>query len=111
MFAKRNLILAALGLVLVAGAATGASAETRWDANHPRQAEVLGRDAHQRLRIRQEYREGDLNRFQAHRLLARDRRIAREDRLFARTNGGYITRGEQRFMNRQENVTGRHIPG
>lgn len=111
MTTKRNLIIAAFSLLAVAGAAAGASAETRWDAHHPRQAEVLDRLAHQRARIRHEVRAGELSRVQARRILVRDRRIAREDRRLARVNGGRITRGEQRLLNHQENLTSRRIPG
>ena len=110
MTTKRTLIAAALGAVAAASMATGATAATRWENHHPRQDQVFDRLAHQRQRIRDDYRDGDLSRRQEARLLARDNRIAREDRFFARTNGGYITKGEQRFMNRQENGTSRRIP-
>ena len=111
MTRNRTLLVGALGLVAAASIATGASADTRWDRHHPRQDEVFDRIHNQDRRVREEYREGDLNRWQAHRLIARDNRIAREDRFFSRVNGGYISRGEQHYLNRQENVTGHHIPG
>ena len=111
MTRKSTILVAGLGLLAAASIATGASAETRWEARHPRQDEVFDRIHRQDMRIREERREGDLNRWQARRLIARDARIGREDRFFSRVNGGYITKGEQRFLNRQENGTGRHIPG
>ena len=107
----RTLSLSVLSLLAGGMIASAASAETPWQAHHPRQAEVLARDAHQRAEVREERREGDLTRRQAHRLLATDRRIDRQDHLLARANGGFITRHEQRFMNREENRVGRHIPG
>ena len=104
----------ALGLAsLIAGGmiASVAAAETPWQAHHPRQAEVLRRDAHERAAIHAERREGDLTRGQARHLLARDRRVDRQDHLLARANGGRITRHEQRFLNHEENRVRGHIPG
>jgi hypothetical protein len=40
-----------------------------------------------------------------------DRAIRHEERSMAAANGGYITRGEQRMLNRQENSVSRHIRG
>ena len=71
----------------------------------------MDRVANQRHAIRNEVREGDLSRAQGRRLIANDNRIAREDHIIARANGGYITKREQRFLNRQENRNLRHIPG
>jgi len=101
----------ALGLALAAGLSGSASAETRWERYHPRQDQVLDRDARLRADVRHEYREGDLTRRQATRLLRDDRAIAREDHAMARINGGYITTGEQRLIDRQETRLGRHVPG
>ena len=98
---SRKLILAAVSVVALAGAGA-ASAETHWEHNHPRQDQVLDRDAHLRREIRVEQRRGELSHVQAHRLLVKDRQIAREDHAIARANGGYITRGEQRAINHQE---------
>jgi hypothetical protein len=111
MTRKTPIVALALGLTLAAGLAGAASAETRWERNHPRQDQVLDRDAHLRGDIRHEYREGDLTRGQETRLLRKDREIAREDHVMARINGGYITKGEHRLMNRQETRLDRHIPG
>jgi len=111
MVTVRTLCISALSLLAGGMIATAASADTPWQAHHPRQEEVLNRDAHQRAEIREERREGDLSRRQANRLLTADRRVDRQDRLLARANGGYITKHEQRFMNREENRVGRHIPG
>jgi hypothetical protein len=92
----------------VAGAA---SADTRWEKNHPRQDQVLDRVSHQKARIRDERREGEISKAQAHRMLRHENQVAREDRVVARANGGFITKREQRHMDRQENQLGRHIPG
>jgi hypothetical protein len=111
MSTKRNVLIAMLSVVAIGAAAGSASAETRWEHRHPRQDQVLDRDAHLRREIRTERREGELSRPQAHRLLASDRMIAREDHLTARANGGYITRHEQHNMNRQEHALARRIHG
>ena len=84
-----------------------ASAQT-FDQAHPRQAEVLARDAHQRHEIRAEARAGEISPAKAHRLLRHERRIAREEHRMARRNGGYITKAEQHRLNRQENRVARH---
>ena len=55
----KTLIVAAMGVALAGSAAvTGASAETAFQAHHPRRVEVNHRLAVQNLRIRQERREG-----------------------------------------------------
>jgi len=107
----RTLSLSVLSLVAGGMIASAAAAETPWQAQHPRQHEVLARDAHQRAEVREERREGDLTRRQANRLLTADRRIDRQDHFLARANGGHITRHEQRFLNREETRVGRRIPG
>ena len=109
MNVKKNALLVAMGLVMACGAATGASAETRWAEHHPRQHEVLSRTARQEHRITMERREGEISARQAHRLRAADMRIAHQDRRDARINGGFITKGQQRHLNREENRISRHI--
>ena len=107
----RTLSLSVLSLVAGGMIAGAAAAETPWQAHHPRQAEVLSRDADERAAVHAERREGDLTHRQARHLLAADRRIARQDHLLARANGGHITRHEQHFLNHEESRVGRHIPG
>ena len=109
MKTKSRLLVAALGLAVVASA-SAASAETRWERQHPRQDQVLDRDAHLRREIRAERRAGEISPARAHRLLVKDRHIAREDHAIARTNGGYISPREQHIMNRQETRLARHVP-
>jgi hypothetical protein len=53
---KRTLLIASLALTATAGIAGAASAETRWDRDHPRQDQVLDRVAHQRAGARADYR-------------------------------------------------------
>ena len=107
----RTLSTAILSLA-AAGVLVGtASAETPWQAHHPRQEQVLNRDAHERARIVSERREGDLSRVQAHRLLAADHRIAVQDHRMARANGGFLTKAEQHKLNREEAKVSHRIPG
>jgi hypothetical protein len=96
--------LATLGL-----SATGASAETWWQSNHPRREQVNERLAYQNYRIHREVREGELSPWQARRLHREDRMIRYEGRAMARFHGGHISPFEQRALNRQENFISRHI--
>jgi hypothetical protein len=111
MNTKFKAAIAALGLLAAGAVASTASADTRWETNHPRQDQVFDRAAHERHDIRVERRDGELSGAQAHRLMTKDHRVMREDRLLARANGGHITKGEQHFLNRQENGVRRHVPG
>ena len=106
----RTLLIAAAGLTLAVGAAGAASADTPWQAHHPRREEVNNRLNHQNHLIRGERREGDLTALQARRLHERDHMIRMQERRFARHDGGHITRREQARLNHQENVVRRHIP-
>ncbi len=103
-FALVTAAFAALGL-----SATSASAETFWQAHHPRRAEVNARLGYQNFRINRELREGELSPWQARRLHREDFAIRHEERAMASFNGGHITRGEQRLLNHQENVVSRRI--
>ncbi len=109
MNAKKNALLVVMGLMLAGSAATAASAETPWQANHPRRVEVNHRLQTQNLRIREERRAGEITPAKARRLHAADRRIARQERRFARHDGGHITGAEQHRLNREENKVSRKI--
>jgi hypothetical protein len=108
MTLKRNLIAATLGLAAIA-AAGAASAQTRFDETHPRQAQVLSRDGHLRHEIVAERRAGEISPAKAHRLMIRQGHIAREEHRMSRANGGYITKAEQHRLNIQENRLARHV--
>lgn len=97
--------LALLGLSLAAtvAAATGASADTRWQDHHPRRVEVNSRLVRQNHRITHERREGELTMAQAHELRAQDRGIRAQERFDASRDHGHITRAEQRRLNHEEN--------
>jgi hypothetical protein len=106
----RNLLIAAVGLAVTAGAAGAASAGTPWQNHHPRRVEVNHRLGNLNGSIREERHEGDINGWQAHRLHARVHMIRRQERFFARHDGGHITRHEQARLNREENGVRHHIP-
>ena len=104
LFSMAVLTLATLGTSL-----TGASAETLWQYNHPRRAEVNARLGYQNYRIDQGEASGRISPYRAERLHAEDRTIRYEERAMARFNGGYITPAERRALNQQENVVSRQI--
>lgn len=101
--AKSRVFVALAGLATLAVASTPAMAGT-WARHHPRQHEVLAREHHQIHRINRERREGELTGAQARALRSSDRAIARQDHADARANGGYITKQQQRQLNREENA-------
>ncbi|EGD57476.1 hypothetical protein Y88_3786 [Novosphingobium nitrogenifigens DSM 19370] len=105
---KSKLILALAGAASLLTFATPSMAAD-WGQRHPRQAEVLAREHHQIHRINAERRRGEITGREARALRASDRAIARQDRAYARANGGRITRAEQHRLNAEENATSRAI--
>jgi len=71
-----------------------------WGQQHPRRAEVLGRDRNINNRLNND--RGNLGGNYG-RLKSEDRAIRSQEQADARLNGGYITRGEQHQLNREEN--------
>jgi hypothetical protein len=103
--------VAALGLVaLISGTtAMSAMAQSQWDRDHPRRAEVNGRLENQNARINKEVREGEITKGQANQLHREDHAIRQEERGMAKLNGGHITPAEQKALNQQENAVSRQI--
>ena len=99
---------AALVLALAAGAAAQAQG---CDATPPRRAEVNTRLSNQNARIRAGVESGQLSHREARQLHADDHSLRTEERADAAVNGGHITRGEKRQINRQENANSRAIAG
>ena len=97
-----------IGLSVIAFALSGvagtASADTKWQAKHPRREQVNGRLMNQNKRIHNEVKEGDLSKSQAAALHKDDRQIRQEERDMASQNGGHITKSEQKVLNQQENA-------
>jgi hypothetical protein len=86
-----------------------ASAQTHWDATHPRRAEVNHRLANQDRRIHQEVREHEINHAQAATLHRDDRQIRHEERLMASQDHGHVTKLEQHTLNQQESHVSNQI--
>lgn len=94
-------------LVLILGAASlGAMTATAnaQPIRQPAKHEILARVHHQRQEIRTAERRGQISPMKAHRLLAADRRVAREARM-----QGHLTRVEAKRLNHQENRIHRHL--
>ena len=107
----RNLLIAALGVTALAGAAGAASAETPWQAHHPRRVEVNHRLDNLNRSITHERREGDISGRRAALMHAHVHHIRMQERRYAAFHGGHISRYEQARLNHEENGVRRHIPG
>ena len=106
---KFKALIAAASLITAGVGATQASAFTPWQYNHPRRVEVNSRLEMQNFRIREARMHGAITPFQAYRLHQEDRNIRMQERWFANRDGGHLTRGEQRYLNREENGVSHHI--
>ena len=98
-----------LSLATIVAGATGASATTTWQNDHPRRAEVNARLTHENHRIGESRREGEINQRQAYRLRMDDHRIREQERADASRHDGHITRHEQAGLNHEENRVSRQI--
>ena len=107
----RTLLIAAAGLTMAVGAAGAASAETPWQAHHPRRVEVNHRLGNINHQIRHERRDGDLSAAQARRMHERDFALRMQERRFARHDGSHLTRREQVRLNHEETRLHRHVVG
>jgi hypothetical protein len=106
---KYKMIFGILSVLLVASASLPSFAwgyGGGWRAQHPRRAEVLGRSNNIMNRIN--YNRGDLSGHYGQ-LRREDQSVRRQEQRDARMNGGYITRGEQAHLNREENHINRQI--
>jgi hypothetical protein len=103
------LTVAAATLALSALAGNARADETQWQKDHPRRTEVNNRLANQNQRIKTERKDGQITKAQAHQLHSEDHAIRREERTMASTNGGHITKPEQKALNQQENQVSRQI--
>lgn len=105
----RTVLTAVAATLSLACLTAPAMAQTAWQANHPRRAEVNGRLAIQNARIHQQVREGKISPAKAARLHRADHRIRMQERRMAARQGGHITRGQQARLNRRENRVSRRI--
>jgi 3-hydroxyacyl-CoA dehydrogenase len=95
-----SVLLIATGLLGASIAA--ASAQSNWDANHPRREQVNDRLQNQNQRIKKEVREGEISKAQARQLHQEDHAIRQEERAMSSVNGGHITRTEQKALNHKK---------
>jgi len=112
MFKSVRTALTAATLILSLGglASTAfADSDTQWQKDHPRREQVNNRLAHQNKRIKQERKEGEISKAQAQKLHSEDHAIRQEERTMASTNGGHITKAEQKSLNQQENQVSKQI--
>jgi len=105
----RKVLTVAAATAALAGLAGNALADTQWQKEHPRREQVNNRLANQNKRIHQERKEGEITKAQAAKLHSEDRAIRQEERTMASTNGGHITKAEQKALNQQENQVSKQI--
>jgi hypothetical protein len=105
----RTVLMAGVLAVTLGALAAPALADTQWQKNHPRREQVNNRLKNQNKRIRQERREGEITKGQAAQLHRDDHAIRQEERTMASTNGGHVTKAEQKALNQQENQVSKQI--
>ncbi len=100
----RGVLLTAIVAVTLGALATPALAdETQWQKDHPRRTQVNSRLKNQNKRINNEEKSGQISKAQGKQLHSEDHAIRQEERTMASTNGGHITKAEQKSLNQQEN--------
>ena len=102
-------IVSMVMVVFLMGSFTIASAQTEWQAKHPRRTQVNKRLNNQNKRISRKVKNGNMTKAQAHQLRQNDKNIRQEERADAKQNGGHITKQEQKSLNQQENQNSRAI--
>jgi hypothetical protein len=107
----RTVLMTAMVAATLGALATPALADndTQWQKDHPRREQVNNRLANQNKRIKQERKEGEINKAQAKQLHSEDHAIRKEERTMASTNGGHVTKTEQKALNQQENQVSQQI--
>ena len=98
-------VLATCFCLLMAPPASAASFAQR----HPRRAEVNHRERHQQLRIANGIRNGSLSPAEVRQIESQEAAVKRQERREVRANGGYLTRGQDRQLNRELNGISRDI--
>lgn len=102
-----SIAVVSLSLMSLAGYA---SADTKWQKNHPRREQVNNRLARQNARIKTDVKDGTLSKSQAATLHKDDHQVRQEERDMASQNGSHITKPEQGVLNHQENAISGQIP-
>ena len=106
---KTYKFIAAFSIVALGLISTSVFAQSNWDQNHPRRAEVNSRLNNQNARVGNKVADGKMSRAEAGKIHRQDHAIRREERSDAAANGGHITKAEQQHINHQENHVSREI--
>jgi hypothetical protein len=110
-----SLLVLAVGGVLSFGAAAAQTQNTsvagpgQVDPGHPRVNEVNKREASQQSRIANGVKNGTLTPGQTTHLENREQHIQNQEKRDMAANGGHLTKGEQKQINREQNRTSNQI--
>ncbi|MDB5803188.1 MAG: hypothetical protein JWN73_510 [Betaproteobacteria bacterium] len=99
----KSIVTAAVISTVMLAVSGSAMAETQWQKDHPRRAEVNSRINNQNAKTHNEVANGKLTPAQGAQLHKEDHQIRQEERTMAAQHGGHITKQDQRILNRQEN--------
>lgn len=99
-------VAAAASLVCLAAPAM---AQTAWQAQHPRRAQVDARLRTQDARIDEELRTGQITPTRAARLHEADHRIRSHEERMAAMHGGHLTADDQARLNAEEDRVSHRI--
>jgi hypothetical protein len=105
----RTVLTALAATVSLACLAAPAMADTAWQAQHPRRAQINARLDHQDARIDEQLRTGQISPARAARRHAADQRIRAEEQQMAAMHGGHITEREQARLNAEEDRVSHRI--
>jgi hypothetical protein len=105
----RTVLTAVAATVSLACLAAPAMADTPWQAQHPRRAQINARLDHQDARIDGQLRTGQISPARAARRHAADQRIRAEEQQMAAMHGGHITEREQARLNAEEDRVSHRI--
>ncbi len=102
-------LFAALGMTQAASAGHSGAPAATWAEEHPRRDEVNDRIENQEARISKDLSEGKITPSQATTLRAEDKTIRGEEQSMAKTDGGHITKADQKSLNQQLNYNSKQI--
>ena len=105
----RHVLTVAAATLALTALAGNALAETQWQKDHPRRTQVNSRLNNQNKRIHNEVKDGQISKSQAKQLHSEDHAMRSEERTMASTDGGHITKADQKALNQQENAVSKQI--
>jgi hypothetical protein len=110
-FAKKSVFSVFIAFGLSCFSVNSGFAETNFQKNHPRRAQVNRRANREEGKNNAAAKNGKITQKQANKLNREDNAIKREQRADAAANGGHITKAEQKDLNRQENRVNKRRQG